>query len=75
MPRPQGIGYSDPEVRLEERSVVVAPIPDYHIGLLFGCFQNGLVIDTGIHHRPTFDVCLVLFSLLDGDFCIVQFFQ
>ena len=55
----------DVQGRIDERRVVVAAVPEDHIGLLFGGTQNALVVDPGEDEVSFGEVRLVLLALLD----------
>ena len=59
------IHHRDPQVRLVERHVVVAAVPDHYVGLGFGLAQNAFVVHAGIDDAARHDVRLVLLALLD----------
>ena len=53
------------EFGTEERRVVVAPVPDDHVGLGAGLGENRGVVDAGIDHETATDGFLVLLTFLD----------
>jgi hypothetical protein len=48
-----------------ERHVVVAAVPDDHVGFLLGPAENRLVVDAGVHDHPQPHRLLVFLALLD----------
>ncbi len=62
---PQRVDERDVHVRPVERQVVVAPVPQQHIALRLGLFEDRRVVDAGVDHGPRRDVGLVLLPLLD----------
>ena len=66
------VDHHDLDVGLEERQIVVAAVPDDHVGLALRLLQDGAVIDSGVHHRAAAQVRLVLLALLDGALVPVQ---
>ncbi len=69
------IHHRDPQVRLVERHVVVAAVPDHHVGLGFGLAQNALVVHAGIDHTARHHVRLVLLPLLDRHLVALHVFH
>jgi hypothetical protein len=63
---PQRVGHSDVQVGGEEREVVVAAVPDDHVGVVLGPVQDPAVVHAGVHDHALADRLLVLFALLDG---------
>ncbi len=55
-------------VRLIERSIVVAAIPHDDIGFLLGGTQNALVVNTGIDNDAAVNMGLEFLALLDSAF-------
>jgi len=72
MARPVRIGNRNVDVRFVERQIIVAPVPQYTIGLLLGGVQYLLIIHPREDNRAIFDMGFVLFSLLDGAFLFVH---
>ena len=66
VPGPQRVGDHDVQVGTVERQVVVAAVPQQHVGLGLGPLQDGVVVDPGVHDRARGQVGLVLLALLDG---------
>ena len=64
---PQRIGDDDVDRRPEERQVVVASVPQHHVGLQLGALQDGLIVHARVDDGAVRDVVLVLFALLDRD--------
>ena len=65
VPRPVRVADDDVQVRLDERRVVVAAVPDDHVRLLLGPREDGGVVDPGEDEVPLGQVRLVLLALLD----------
>jgi hypothetical protein len=57
--------HHDLDLGPEEGQIIIAPVPDDHVRLRLRAAQDGLVIDSGVHHRAMVDVRLVLLHLLD----------
>ena len=60
-----GIDDDDVDVGLDERRVVVAAVPQDHVGFLFRCVQDLLVVDSGEDEVSLGEMRLVLLTLLD----------
>ena len=60
-----GIDDDDVEVGLDERRVVVAAVPEDHVGFLFRRAQDLLVVDAGEDEVSLGEMRLVLLTLLD----------
>jgi len=71
-PGTMAIGHNDVDIGGVEWEFVVAAVPDDDLGVGLGAVQNRLVVDTRIHDVATFDVTLVLLSLLDGHVTLVE---
>ena len=63
--RPVRVDDDDVEVRPDERRVVVAAVPDDHVGLLLGRLEDRRVVDAGEDEVALGEVRLVLLALLD----------
>ena len=63
--RPVRVADDEVQVGLDERRVVVAPVPDDHVGLLLRAGEDGAVVDPGEDEVPLGEVRLVLLALLD----------
>ena len=64
--RPVRVDDHEMQVRVDEGDVVVAPVPDDHVGLLLGALEDGAVVDPCEDEVALGDVGLVLLALLDG---------
>jgi hypothetical protein len=69
---PQRVDDRDPDVRLVERRVVVAAVPDDHVGLFFGLAEDRLEVDTGEDDVARLDVVFVFFALLDRALVLIE---
>jgi len=67
-----GIDQGDVHVRLIERGVVVAPVPEEDVRLRLDGFQDSVIVDAGEDHAPVGDVRLVLLPLLDRHLVVDQ---
>ena len=72
VPRTVRVRHCDPQIRLIEREVVVAAIPNDDIGFLLGLAQNRLVIHAGVDDDAPVNVRFVLLALLDGAVVLIQ---
>src|SRR5690554_8166754 len=72
MPRTVRINKDYLQLGTVERQVVVAAVPQDHIGFLLRLIQYFLVVDTGINHKASFDVRFILLPLLDGAVVFIQ---
>ena len=63
-----GINHHDVEIRLEERHIVVATIPNDYVSFLFGGSQDALIIDTGKDNGSHRNVRFVFLHLFDSAF-------
>ena len=63
--RPVRIDQHDVDRRLNERQIVVPPVPDDHVGFRLGLSQNPFVVHPGEHDRPRRQMRLVFFPFLD----------
>ena len=70
--RPQRIRHGDEKIGPQEREVVVAAVPDDHVGLRLGRPQDRRVVDAAEHDGAGRDVRLVFLALLDGAGCGVE---
>ena len=61
----QRVDDDDQQVGPEERQVVVAAVPDDHVGLLLGALEDLGVVDAGVDDHARLDGGLVLLALLD----------
>ena len=61
----QRVDDDDREVGREEREVVVAAVPEDHVGLRLGAGEDLAVVDAGVDDHPQLDGKLVLLALLD----------
>ena len=64
--RTMRVDHDDVDVRLDERRVVVAAVPQNDVGFRFGRSQDPLVVDAGKDEIALGEVRLVLLALLDG---------
>ena len=62
---PVRIHERDVQVRAIKGRIVVATIPQDHVGFLFGLANDHLVVDTGVNDKTVVDVGLVLLALFD----------
>ena len=65
VPRPEGIGHGDVEIRPVERQVVVPAVPEQDIALPLRLLEDRAVVDARVDDRAGVDVRLVLLALLD----------
>ena len=72
VPRPVRVDHDDVHVRLHERGVVVAAVPDDHVRLLLGPVEDRGVVDPGEDEVALGDMRLVLLALLDCRVCGVE---
>ena len=63
--RPVRVDDDDVDVRLDERRVVVAAVPEDHVGLLLGAVEDRPVVDPGEDEVALGQVGLVLLAFLD----------
>ena len=66
------IGHDDVQVGLEERQVVVAAVPQNHVGLGLGLPEDRFVIDPRVDHDASIEMRLVFLALLNGAAVRVQ---
>ncbi len=64
----------DIKIRLVEREIVVAAVPEYDVGFLLGFTENGFVVDACVHYDAAIDMGLVLFPFLDGAVVQIEIF-
>ena len=60
------VGHGDPQIRLVERRIVIAAVPDNHVRFLLGLFQYRRVVDARVDDYAVAQVRLVLLTFLDG---------
>ena len=65
VPRPVRVDDDEVQVRPDERRVVVAAVPEDHVGLLLGRVEDRRVVDPGEDDVALGQVRLVLLALLD----------
>lgn len=69
------IDHNDLKIGLVERRVIVAAIPQNHVGFFLGGTQNLFVIHTGINHGAFADVRFVLLAFFDRALLQVEIFE
>ena len=67
MPRPQGIEEDHVDIGMEERRIVIAPIPDDDLGLLLRPGEDLAIIDPAIDDDTLIHQGFVFLPFFDGD--------
>ena len=65
MTGPVRISHHNVYVRPVKRKIIISPIPDHDISLLFGCSENSFVIHSGEDYCTHIDVWLIFLSLFN----------
>ena len=71
MPGPMRISQGDQKVRIVERKVIIASVPEYYVSLLLRLLEYGAVIYACVDYESPDNVRLVLLPLFDGGFMLV----